>query len=104
MNNNQRPTQADEYRELSSDLRAKDWVLAAIFTVWWAVNGIMIAWLVTEETLNILVLIPVGVFGVIMNFALNFHVWDITNKYRQQFHQLKKIQNSAGLHTLKRYR
>jgi len=104
MSNNPLPTQTDEYRELSSDLRGKERVLTAIFTAWWGVNGIMIAWLVTVETLSAIMLILLGLFGVMMNFALSFHVQAITRRYGEQAEKLRAIQGQAGLFTPTPYR
>ena len=95
MNNDPQPNQADEYRELSSDLRGKERVLASIFTAWWAVNGIMIAWLLTTERLNAILLIFVGLFGFVINFALHIQVWEIRDRYHQQSKKLRDIQRKA---------
>lgn len=104
MNNKTQPTQADEYRELSSDLRAKQRVLTAIFTVWWAVNGIMIAWLLTTERLSAILLIFVGLFGLVINFALHIQVWEIRYLYHQQSKKLRDIQDKAKLYSPEPYR
>lgn len=104
MNNNPKLTQADEYRELKSDLRGKERVLATIFTAWWAVNGIMLALLFTSERLSAILLIIVGFFGVVINLALNFQVWAITYVYSQQTEKLRKLQRGPRFLTPKPYR
>ena len=104
MNNNPRPTQADEYRELSSNLRGKDRVLASIFTAWWAVNGIMIVGMFTAETLSAIVLMLIGFFGVIINFALHFHVEAIIHRYRKEVERINEIIPPVGSREIEPYR
>ena len=97
MNNKLKPTQADEYRELSSGLRVKQRVLTAVFTAWWAVNGIMIAWLLTTERLSAILLIFVGLFGFVINSALHIQVWEIRYLYHKQSKRLRDIQDNDNI-------
>ena len=104
MNKNPLPSIADEYRELGSDLRAKERVLTAIFATWWAVNSIMIAWLLTTERLSAALLISVGLTVFVINVALNLQVRRITYIYHRQSNRLRYIQYWAGLYIPEPYR